>query len=238
MLNKSTVDVLQQLAPISVTKSGGNPVVIQYPNTIVASEAGDILINYDIRATEVGEFETMPIYNISEFISVFKLFSDERKVQRIDNIINITDSVSSVNYKLGTEKQCGFVDRSNIFATVEAVPSVCEFSISKDNLKNLRNASGIFKDLDEYLFETTDTGVKISLASTNKFNAQSNTYSIGVLGQSSKQFSLKLPVENLNKIPVSDYTLKVKYNASKDSYRIILESTEIENFKVLLSLKK
>jgi len=238
MLNKSTIEVLSQIAPISATANGGNPVVITYPNTIVSSAAGDILINYDIRATEVGEFETLPIYNMQEFLSTFKLFKDERVVKRIDNIVNISDGSSSVNYIVNNEKACGWSDKSSAFTTTEAVPTVCEFVLSKDHLKNLRQASGIFKDLDEIIFETTDSGVNISLGSTGKFNAKSNTYSINMMAKTSNQFSIRLPVGNLNLIPISDYKFEVKYNSAKDAYRLLLSSTELENFKILLSLKK
>jgi hypothetical protein len=236
MLNKATIEVLSQIVVIS-SNAVSNPVVIKYPNTIIASPAGDILVNYDLRATEIGEFEDLPIYNLNEFLSTFKLFKDERTVKRIDNLININDGSSSVNYIVGTEKQCGYVDKTSAFESTEEVPTVCEFVLSKDNLKNLRQASGIFKDLDEYLFETTDSGITISLAATNKFNAKSNTYSINTMAKSSKEFSVKLPVGNLNMIPVGDYVVHVKYNSARDAYRIILKSTELENFKILLSIK-
>lgn len=239
MLNKSTIEVLAQIAPISSTPTGGNPVVIKYPNTIVSSAAGDILINFDIRATEVGEFDSLAIYNMSEFLSTFKLFKEERVVKRIEeNLINISDGSSSVNYILNNEKVCGYTDKTSAFETTETVPTVCEFVLSKEHLKNLRQAAGIFKDLDEVLFATTDTGLSISLASTNKFNAKSNTYNINILAKSTNQFSIKLPVANLNMIPVSDYKFEVKYNSAKDAYRILLKSNDLENFKILLSLKK
>lgn len=237
MLNKATIEVLSSIAPISSTPNGGNPVVIKYPETIVSSSAGDILISYDIRATEVGEFEPMPIYDMSKFLSTFKLFSEDRVVKRIDSIINISDGSATVNYILDSEKACGYQDRSTAFTTTEAVPTVCEFVMSKENLKNLRSASGIFKDLDEVIFTTTDTGVNVSLGATGKFNAKSNNYSINFLAKSQKEFSIKLPVGNLNAIPVSDYILEVKYNSAKDAYRLIMKSKELENFKILMSLK-
>jgi len=236
MLNKSTIEVLGQIANISAT-STSNPCVITYPVTIVSSAANDILVHFDIRATEIGEFEALPIYNLSEFLSTFKLFSEDRTVKRIDNLINISDGSSSVNYILNSEKACGYVDRTAVFETTENVPTVCNFILSKDNIKNLRQASGIFKDLDEYLFETSDSGVSVKLVSTNKFNAKSNTYNINILGKTDKQFSIKLPVANLNAIPVSDYSVEVKYNSAKDVYRLILKSTDLENFKILMNLK-
>jgi hypothetical protein len=170
-------------------------------------------------------------------LAIFKLFSDDRTVKRIDNLINVSDGSSSVNYIVSTEKQCGYVDKTAAFSTTEEVPTVCEFVLSKDNLKNLRQASGIFKDLDEYLFETTDSGLKISLASTNSFNAKSNTYNINAIAKSSKEFKIKLPVGNLNMIPIGDYKIEVKHNSARDAYRLLLKSTDLENFKILLSLK-
>jgi hypothetical protein len=236
MLNKSTIEVLGQIANISSTPTA-NPVVIKYPNTIITSPAGDILVNYDLRATEIGEFDDLPIYNLNEFLSTFKLFSEDRTVKRIDNLINVSDGSSSVNYIVSTEKQCGYVDKTAAFDTTEEVPTVCEFILSKENLRNLRQASGIFKDLDEYLFETTDSGLKISLASTNSFNAKSNTYNINAIAKSSKEVSIKLPVGNLNMIPVGDYKVEIKYNSARNAYRLLLKSTDLENFKILLSLK-
>lgn len=237
MLNTKTIEVLGMIAPISSTANGGNPVVVQYPETIVTSAAGDILISYDLRATEIGEFDSLPIYDMNKFLSTFKLFKEERVVKRIDNIISISDGSASVNYILDSEKACGYTDKSSAFTTTEAVPTVCSFVLSKDNLKNFKSASGIFKDLDEIIFQTTDVGVNLSLGSTGKFNSKSNTYSINILAKTENQFNIKIPVANFNTIPIGDYTVEVKYNSAKNAYRLLLKSQDLENFKILLSLK-
>lgn len=233
MLNRKTVEVLKSIAGISAEPTC-NKVVISYPFTYVVSPGGDIIVKYDIRATEIGEFENIAVYNINNLLSVFSLFGDERSVAKNNNILTVSNGSSSSNFLLA-EKLVEFKDYGNIFDSVEAFPSVCEFVVDKDTLKSIRGASGVFKELTEYIIKTNDSGVNIALAAENSFNAQSNSYNVNFLAKSDKEFSIKFPIANINILPVSDYAVKVKYNATRDKYRIILESTEIENFKILLS---
>ena len=234
MLSKQTIDVLNSIATISADDKS-NKITISYPLTFIVAPAGDILVQYDLRNSEIGEFENIPVYNLNNLLSVFKLFGDDRTVVRDNKLLKISDGTAAGEYIISDESLVEYKDYSKIFESTVNAPSIATFVMSKDSMKNLRNASGVFKDLDEYLLETSESGVKVSLAATNSFKAASNTYSNSFLAKTEKEFTVKLPVKNLNMLPVSDYQFDIKYNSAQDKYRIILTSTEMDNFKIILS---
>ncbi len=236
MLNKKTIDVLNTIQGIGADEKS-NKITISYPITYVKSVSGDILINYDIRSTEIGEFDNIPIYNLNNFLNTFKLFNDDRVVKRNGKVISISDGSAQANFLLSDPELIPFNDFQSIFKTTCESANVSEFSLSKESLKSLRNASGVFKELDKYVFKTTENGINISLAAKNSFNQQSNSYSVSFISQTEKEFDVALPVNNLNMLPISDYKVSIKYNSVRDQYRLLMESTELENFKIILSFE-
>ena len=123
------------------------------------------------------------------------------------------------------------------FDKTEAVPSVATFDIGLDDIKSLKSATGVFKDLSEVIFKSQDGDMKIMLGATNKFNAKSNTFSVTKSANTTKEFEIKIPVDNFKMLPASEYTVDVKYNSSRDSYRILMTNKSLEGFKVLMSVK-
>ena len=123
------------------------------------------------------------------------------------------------------------------FTKTESVPSVSTFDLGSEDIKNINAAMGVFKDLTEVIFTSQDGDMTISLGATNKFNAKSNTYSIRKPSNANKEFEIKIPVINFKSLPQTDYTVDVKYNSARDSYRILLTSKTLENFKVLMTVK-
>jgi len=231
MINKNVVTVLQTLNNIT------NSVIFKYPTTILNNVAGDIVVKLDMKKLDPDEFPTFGIYNLNEFLNIFKLFNDYN-TNLIENVINVSDGKSSVQY-LTTNINIleNYNKNEAIFTSTESVPSVATFDLSKEALKGIKAASGIFKDLDDIVVTSQDGDVFVTLGSVNNFNAKSNSFSTKLEATTSKEFVIKIPSDNFNSIPLSNYVVEVKYNESRDAYRVLLKSTEI-SMQILLAVKK
>lgn len=236
MFNKKVIDVLGEINNIT------NSIIIKYPTTVAVSESQDMMISLDIKALDADEFEDIGLLdNLSEFLSLFKLFGEDKTVNYDGNTINIGNETINSSYIVDSIALMETYDKSpEQFEKTEMVPSVAEFDLNPEDIKNIKQASGVFKDLSEVLFTSKDDVVNISLAATNKFNAKSNKFNItknSSACKTSKEFEIKIPVENFKMIPMSAYAVEVKYNAARDSYRILMSSKTLENFKILLTVK-
>ena len=233
MFNKEFISVLSQINGLT------NSIVLKYPRTVAVTEAQDILIHLDVSKVDTTEFPEIGLNNsLNEFLSLFKLFGPDRNVS-LDgsNIVisdgNITSSYITDNIQLleNYNKDATQFDRT------EEIPSVAEFTLTTDDISKIKSASGVFKDLSEVIVTSKDSDVTISLGATNKFNAKSNTFSISKEASTSKDFSVKIDIKSFTMIPSSNYTVKVKYNSSRDAYRLLLVSESLEGFKLIMSVK-
>jgi hypothetical protein len=233
MFNKKVVDVLTQVNAIT------NSVILKYPQTVAASESKDMKIMFDISKLDQDEFPEIGLNNsLSEFLSVFKLFPEERNVVIDGKKIDIScDNISSSYISDVVALMDAYNEKPDQFIKTEEVPSVATFELSVNDIKNIKSAAGVFKDLEEVIFTSQDDDMKISLASTNKFNAKSNTFSINKNAQTTKEFVVKIPVDNFKMIPQSDYIIDVKHNSARNSYRILMRNKNFEDFKILMSVK-
>jgi len=233
MFNKNVTDVLTQLNGIT------NSVILKYPQTVAVSESQDMLVLVDISALDSEGFPEIGLKdNLNDFLSLFKLFPEDRNVTIEGNNINITSGSISSSYIVDNVALMDAYNKSpEQFSKTAEVPSVASFDLSIDDIKNLKSATGVFKDLSEVIFTSQDGDMKLSLGATNKFNAKSNTYSVTKTANTTKEFQIKIPVDNFKMLPVSDYTVEVKYNSARDSYRLLLVNKSLEGFKVLLTVK-
>jgi len=236
MFNKNVTDILGEVNKIT------NSVILRYPKTIAVSEAQDIMVQVDFSLLDSDEFPEIGLKDtLSEFLSLFKLFGDKRKVSIDGTSIIISDGNINSSYISSDIVLMDAYDKDETqISKTEDVPTVAQFDLDLSDLKQLKDASSVFKDLSEILFRSQDNDVKISLAATNKFNARSNTFSINKTGdnvKTSKEFSIKIPVDNLKMLPTGAYTVCIKYNESRDAYRILMYSKALSGFKILLSVK-
>ena len=230
MLNKKLVNVLGALTGIA------SSVVLKYPVTILNSDAGDIVIRLNIQPLDETPFEEFGIYNLSEFLSTFKLFNDYKCTQE-ENSIKIDSDGSSLQYLCTNLAALESHNKpASLIERIEVFPSVATFTLTKDDVKLIKSAAGVFKTLNDVVFEASDKMV-IKLDNTNSFNAKSNTFAIKKESEITQSFKVTIPSENFITLPLSDYTVEVKYNESKQAYRIIMKSTEID-MQVLLAVKK
>ena len=233
MFNKKVTDVLSQINGVT------NSVILKYPHTVAVSESQDMMMLVDISALDGDQFPDIGLKDsLADFLNLFKLFPDDRSVSIEGNTIDITAGGVSSSYIMDNIALMDAYNKpADQFAKTASVPSVATFDLTVDDIKNLKSATGVFKDLSEVLFVSQDGDMKVSLGATNKFNAKSNTFSVTKAAQTSKEFEIKIPVENFKMLPVSEYTVDVKYNSARDSYRIIMTNKSLEGFQVLMSVK-
>lgn len=233
MFNSKVIDVLTQINGIT------NSIILKYPLTVGLSESQDMLFLIDISELDTDEFSEIPLKNsLNELLNLFKLFPDDKSVKVEQNTIQIASNSLSSSFIMDNIALMDAHNRdSKQFEVTESVPSVASFELTAEEIKNLKSASGVFKDLSEIIFTSQDGEMKISLGATNKFNAKSNTFSLTKSGTLNKEFEIKIPVENFKMLPLSDYTFDVKYNSSKDSYRLFLKNKSLECFKMIMVVK-
>jgi len=231
MLNKNLTDVLGALNSVT------NSVILNYPTTILNNSAGDVVVKLNVESLDPDTFDEMGIYDLSEFLSAFRLF-DEREVQRNGNALTITGGNSSLNYLCTNVNVLENFNKSpKLFESTENVPSVATFNLEEADMKMIKDAGKVFKDLSDVVITSQDGGLILSLSSSNNFNATSNSFSIRKTGNTTKEFSIKIPAENFNALPNSNYQFEVKYNEARDAYRIILKSTDVD-ITILMAIKK
>lgn len=233
MFNQKVLDVLQQINAIT------NSVILTYPVTVAVAETGDIQVAFDISEVDSSEFPKMGLMNgLSEFLSLFKLFPEDRTVNIQDNVIQVKSGRQSSTYITSNLVLMDAFDRDVVqFQRTEEANSVAVFELSSDDMKQIKSATGVFKDLSEVIITSQDGGIEVSLGATNKFSARSNTFSIQKDADTTKEFEIKIPVENFKVLPNSDYEFQVKYNTARDSYRILMLNKTLKGFKIMLSVK-
>lgn len=233
MFNKNVIDVLQQVNGVT------NSVILKYPQTVAVSESQDLMLLVDLSKLDNDSFADIGLKDsLSDFLALFKLFPEDRSVNIEGNTIDVASGTMSSSYIMDNiALMDAYNKQPDQFDKTEAVPSVATFDITLEDIKNLKTATGVFKDLSEVIFKSQDGDMKISLGATNKFNAKSNSFSVSKQANTNKEFEIKIPVDNFKMLPASEYTVDVKYNSARDSYRILMTNKSLEGFKVLMSVK-
>ena len=233
MFNNSVINLLTQVNGIT------NSVILKYPTTVANSPAGDILVNIPMDKLDEDTFTNLGIYNLGEFLNTFKLFGENREVSIENDVISVSEGEMSLQYisnniNLMTE----FDKNPDIFTKTESVPTVASFIMTEEDIKKLKQASGVFKDLTDVVFKSQDGEISISLAATGRFNSKSNNFTLTKSAETTKEFDVIIPVDNFKTLPGGEYEINVKYNESRQAYRVIFNSKDLEDFKVLMAVKK
>jgi hypothetical protein len=233
MFNKNVTDVLSQINGVT------NSIILKYPQTVAVSESQDMMLLLDLSALDSDEFPDIGLKDsLGDFLNLFKLFGDEREVEIQGNNVNVSSGTMTSSYIVDNIALMDAYNKpAEQFQKTEEVPDVAVFDLTVDDIKNIKSATGVFKDLSEVMFVSQDGDMKLSLGATNKFNAKSNTFSVTKTAQTSKEFEIKIPVENFKMLPVSDYIVEVKYNSERDSYRILMKNKSLDGFKIIMSVK-
>lgn len=233
-MNKELTNTLSQLNSIT------NTVILKYPITVAASEAKDIYVHLDVSQLDFNTFPDIGLNNnLNNYLNLFKLFDDNRTVTYSKDTIEISSGEITSSYITDNVALMEAYDISpDQFQKTEEVPTVCSIDLTVDDIKKLKAATGVFKDLSEIIIKCQDSEVSMSLGATNKFNARDNSYKIKKNVSSTKDFEIKIPVENFKKLPESEYTFEVKYNESRDAYRILMKNKALSGLKIIMSVIK
>ena len=233
-MNKELTNTLSQLNSIT------NTVILKYPITVAASEAKDIYVHLDVSQLDFNTFPDIGLNNnLNNYLNLFKLFDDNRTVTYSKDTIEISSGEITSSYITDNVALMEAYDISpDQFQKTEEVPTVCGIDLTVDDIKKLKAATGVFKDLSEIIIKCQDSEVSMSLGATNKFNARDNSYKIKKNVSSTKDFEIKIPVENFKKLPESEYTFEVKYNESRDAYRILMKNKALSGLKIIMSVIK
>ncbi len=233
-MNKDLTNVLQQLNTIT------NTVILKYPITVAASEAKDMYVHLDISQLDDNSFPDIGLNNnLNNYLNLFKLFDDTRAVTFKGDTVEISSGEITSSYITDNVALMEGYDISpEQFQKTEEVPTVCSIDLTVDDIKKLKSATGVFKDLSEIIIKCQDSEVSMSLGATNKFNARDNSYKIRKNTSATKEFEIKIPVENFKKLPESEYTFEVKYNEARDAYRILMKNKALSGLKLIMSVIK
>ena len=233
-MNKELTNTLSQLNSIT------NTVILKYPITVAASEAKDIYVHLDVSQLDFNTFPDIGLNNnLNNYLNLFKLFDDNRTVTYSKDTIEISSGEITSSYITDNVALMEGYDISpEQFQKTEEVPTVCSIDLTVDDIKKLKSATGVFKDLSEIIIKCQDSEVSMSLGATNKFNARDNSYKIRKNTSATKDFEIKIPVENFKKLPESEYTFEVKYNESRDAYRILMKNKALSGLKIIMSVIK
>ena len=233
-MNKNLTNVLQQLNTIT------NTVILKHPITVAASESKDIYVYLDVSELDSESFPDIGLNNnLNNYLNLFKLFDDSRTVSFNGDTVQISSREITSSYITDNVALMEGYDISpEQFQKTEEVPTECSIDLTVDDIKKLKSATGVFKDLSEIIIKCQDSEVSMSLGATNKFNARDNSYKIKKDSKSSKDFEIKIPVENFKKIPESEYTFEVKYNEARDAYRILMKNKALSGLKIIMSVIK
>jgi hypothetical protein len=232
MFNRESVDFLKVMNKIT------NSMVLSYPITTGRTESADIAYKFDLSKYDTDGFENpIGIYDLSTFLNIFGLCDEDREVNIDNNSITVSDSTTSVKFLTSaTSVLSAYEFKQEQFDKTNEFPSVLEMSLTSEDIRKLKSASATFRELDTAVISCDDT-VELSLTQIGKFKKSSNSFRIKKNEESTKKFNIGISLETLSKIPQVDYTLIVKYNESRDAYRIILKTDKIEGLSLVVSVK-
>lgn len=233
MFNSNTLDVLQSINQIT------NSAILEYPVSVFVAETGDIQVYWDVSKVDPEEFPSIGLMDsLSDFLQLFKLFPEDRSVSIEDNVISVKSGRSaSTLITSNLVLMDAFKRDATQFERTEEAPSIAVFDLEVEDMKQIKSASSVFRDLTEVIITSKDGDIEVSLGATNRFGARSNTYSVVKDAETTKEFEIKLPVENFKVLPNSNYEVQVKYNAKRDSYRILMINKSLDGLKLMLSTK-
>lgn len=227
-MNTELINILSKLKTIT------DKVILKYPITTINSEAKDILVNIDTKKLGCSEFADTGVYELGKFISMFNLLKNP-EIKRENNCLIFKTSENTAVFTLSDIDVMTDYNLSEKFITNLAnYDDSATLSITAEEISRFKQASSIFSELNvvDIIGDVKTNTCILKLDAHNRFNHSNNTFKTESLGNSSRDFNLKISVENFNKLPTQDYTIRIKYNSEKDAYRILFES---EFFSILVS---
>jgi hypothetical protein len=231
LLNKNTNIVISQLKDISES------IIFSYPITGVSDSNKTILAFIDLQKMNVEDFQEFGIIKFKELLDLLAIAGDEADATLKDGILYIqsenisckyfTTNIPSIEHCRGSLK--------TLAATEKALSSL-SFVFSAGDLDKIKKASALFKFEDLIVYSEDD---KIILKVAKQDQMSSNDFKISIPGGSIiNNICAMLSVENLKKIPVGSYNVKVLQNPNNPNSVIIrFDSVNVEGLVFLIATK-
>ena len=229
MLNSNTRQVLAQLGAIN------NSMIITYPVTTVIM-GKNIQAFLDLEKLGETEFDEIGVYNIGEFNSVINVI-DNPEITNNEGTLTIANGSSSIKYGTTSidiiESEC----RGNaaLIEKIKANETVVEFNLGVKDLDKIKKMSGLLKDLSDLEVSSVDGSDDVTLKVTSK-EKSSNNYSITVPGTVSEAINLILVMDNVNKLPASEFKVTI-HKSKKGSLVAVFESVNVDGLNIVISAK-
>lgn len=233
MLNQDLVKFIKSFNNVT------NTIILKYPCTVGASVDSHIAFKFNVANLDDDEFE--PIYlnnNLDDFLNVFSLFSSAYDVSFNDNVMTVKDNHTSASFILSDKDLIGmpFTLDCERFDKFAMVPTVGTFTFTADVIRQIKQASSVFKNLESVCIKSSDETVKLSLMSKEKFaQTRSNTFEVQVESKNEKNFELYIRTSSLFDIPLTDYTCSVKFNSTAGTYLLYFTAKNFNGMAIAMS---
>lgn len=220
------------LASLKSAGAFSDKAVLKYPVTTINSDSNDVVININAEALGCSEFEDTGVYELSKFLNMFAIF-EGAEVKREGDLLKIQNTSESATFTLC---ELSLLESHNlnsqIIGSLTQFPSISEFMLNAADLQIIKKASSILSELNALEIKGVGNNTTVALGFHNRFNSSQNSYKKDYLGTSTQDFALMLGIENIQKLPIADYKVSVKYNSDKSAYRVLFEA---DNYTVLIS---
>lgn len=221
MLNPKTREVLRTLT--SVTDS----FILESPRTTFVDEFKQVICSLNTEILDENFENPIVINNMSNFLSTIDLIENP-EITITNRIIDIKNEKSEAKYLTSDINSIDKVKYS-IIETTKKYDAVLNFKLSKEVLGTIKQAVQIFKSNDTLFFKKENDNFSIVLGVNETFDMATNEFSIKIPEfESTKDFEVKVPVQSILKLPNIDYNFEMKYNESKDAYRVYLSNVLLE----------
>ena len=215
MITKEFLKLLSLMTPIT------DKAIIKSPITTLNSESVDILVNVK---TDFEVENPICIFELSKFLNLLNLFENYDLSIESNKIIVSNTQTKSV-FTLGSiDVMEDFNKSSEIIDRIDLAETVSKFTLKAKDMIDFKKSANIFSELNTIDFIGKDTSTYVELGVYNKYNSSNNTFSKEYLSSAQKQFKVSINIDSFLKLPNCDYEVCVKYNESKNAYRILFKT--------------
>ena len=195
--SKGTLAVLKNFAAI-------NPSILIKPGDIIStvSPLDTILTRAKVADTFEDEFA---IYDLAKFLGTMSLFKETPE---------ITIGTGQLNIKLGKQRakytlaEPSMIRAKNAYKTITIKEKIAELQL-KEDLNTIVKASGTMQ-LPDCVFSSD--GQKLFCCLSDSHNPTSDIFEVEVDGSTSKEFEIKIKVENFKLMDGIEYVINIPDN--------------------------
>ncbi len=221
MVNQEVRTIMKSLIPINNSQIVEKVMLFQDEFKTIVGQANLGEVDSDLPEDGFG------IYDTSNFLASLDLLDDPEIVLENGTII-ASDESSKLRFITSDPSQLDIDVNPKVITTTLKVDSAMEFDIGSELLNKIKKASSVFKTFDTLFIIKEGRNVSLKIGSKDSFSKTNNSFSINIIPSldngNDNDFELALPLESILKIPVMDYTFRIKHNIEKDVYRIVVDN--------------